>query len=190
MKEIKFVDVGEGITEGHVRKWLVKDGDSVKEDQPVVQVETDKAVVNVPAPPSQGAMRRPILFAFVLSLCLVCVPTASPASDKKHDPEAVLISVKGCLKLSVTEYVIVDDTGNCPHNLIGNTAKLSHYVGRQVQIIGEPTQEPTTPRSRTSPQALLKYRRSECRAACRSAAGAAGRSAANHPWQAPSFRFP
>jgi pyruvate dehydrogenase E2 component (dihydrolipoamide acetyltransferase) len=52
MKEIKFVDVGEGITEGHVRKWLVKDGDTVKEDQPVVQVETDKAVVNVPAPSS------------------------------------------------------------------------------------------------------------------------------------------
>jgi pyruvate dehydrogenase E2 component (dihydrolipoamide acetyltransferase) len=50
METIKFVDVGEGITEGHVRKWLVKDGDQVKEDQPVVQVETDKAVVNVPAP--------------------------------------------------------------------------------------------------------------------------------------------
>ena len=50
MKEIKFVDVGEGITEGHVQKWLVKDGDTVKEDQPVVQVETDKAVVNAPSP--------------------------------------------------------------------------------------------------------------------------------------------
>lgn len=50
MKEIKFVDVGEGITEGHVQKWLVNDGDNVKEDQPVVQVETDKAVVNAPAP--------------------------------------------------------------------------------------------------------------------------------------------
>ncbi|VVB77396.1 2-oxoacid dehydrogenases acyltransferase (catalytic domain) [uncultured archaeon] len=50
MKEIKFIDVGEGITEGHVRQWLVKDGDQVKEDQPVVRVETDKAVVNVPSP--------------------------------------------------------------------------------------------------------------------------------------------
>ncbi len=50
MKEIKFVDVGEGITEGHLAKWLVKDGDNVKEDQPVAKVETDKAVVDVPAP--------------------------------------------------------------------------------------------------------------------------------------------
>ncbi len=50
MKEIKFVDVGEGITEGHIQKWLVKDGANVKEDQAIVQVETDKAVVSVPAP--------------------------------------------------------------------------------------------------------------------------------------------
>ncbi len=50
MVEIKFVDVGEGITEGHIQKWLVKDGDAVKEDQAVIQIETDKAVVNMPSP--------------------------------------------------------------------------------------------------------------------------------------------
>ncbi len=50
MKEIRFVDVGEGITEGHIVKWLVKDGDKVKEDQPLFQIETDKAVVNIPSP--------------------------------------------------------------------------------------------------------------------------------------------
>jgi len=50
VKEIKFVDVGEGITEGHLQKWLVKDGDTVKEDQAVGQIETDKAIVNIPAP--------------------------------------------------------------------------------------------------------------------------------------------
>ncbi len=50
MKEIKFVDVGEGITEGHIQKWLVNDGDAVKEDQPIFEVETDKAVVSMPSP--------------------------------------------------------------------------------------------------------------------------------------------
>jgi len=50
MREIKFVDVGEGITEGHIQKWLVNDGDAVKEDQPIFEVETDKAVVSMPSP--------------------------------------------------------------------------------------------------------------------------------------------
>ena len=52
MKELKFADIGEGITEGHILKWLAKDGDTVKEDDPIVQIETDKAVVNLPAPAS------------------------------------------------------------------------------------------------------------------------------------------
>ncbi len=52
MDEIRFVDIGEGITEGRIQKWLVKDMDSVKEDQAVAQVETDKAVVSIPSPKS------------------------------------------------------------------------------------------------------------------------------------------
>jgi hypothetical protein len=85
-------------------------------------------------------MRRSILFAVVLSICPVWLPTARSASDKKRDPESVLVSVEGCLKMSVTEYVIIDDTGT-EHNLIGSTAKLRHYVGHRVQIVGEPTIE-------------------------------------------------
>ncbi len=50
MVEVKFVDVGEGITEGNVKKWLVLDGETVHEDQSIVQIETDKAVVNIPSP--------------------------------------------------------------------------------------------------------------------------------------------
>ncbi len=45
-----FPDVGEGITEGHLIKWHVKIGDDVKEDQIIADVETDKAVVEIPAP--------------------------------------------------------------------------------------------------------------------------------------------
>jgi pyruvate dehydrogenase E2 component (dihydrolipoamide acetyltransferase) len=45
-----FPDVGEGIHEGQVVEWLVAEGDAVDEDQPLLKVETDKAVVELPAP--------------------------------------------------------------------------------------------------------------------------------------------
>ncbi len=43
-------DLGEGITEGEIRKWLVKEGDAIEEHQSVLEIETDKAVVEVPSP--------------------------------------------------------------------------------------------------------------------------------------------
>ncbi len=48
--DFKLPDLGEGITEAEVRKWLVREGDAVTEHQAVVEVETDKAVVEVPSP--------------------------------------------------------------------------------------------------------------------------------------------
>ena len=43
-------DLGEGITEAEIRKWLVKEGDAIEEHQSVLEIETDKAVVEVPSP--------------------------------------------------------------------------------------------------------------------------------------------
>ncbi|MBP9718611.1 2-oxo acid dehydrogenase subunit E2 [Candidatus Gracilibacteria bacterium] len=50
--EFKFPDVGEGIHEGEIVRWRVKVGDEIKEDQPVVEVETAKAIVELPSPKS------------------------------------------------------------------------------------------------------------------------------------------
>ena len=48
--EVKLPDIGEGVTEGELVKWLVKIGDVVKADQAVAEVMTDKATVEVPTP--------------------------------------------------------------------------------------------------------------------------------------------
>src|SRR4030043_2133321 len=48
--EFKFPDIGEGLTEGEIVRWLVKEGDEIKEGQPLVEVETDKALAEIPSP--------------------------------------------------------------------------------------------------------------------------------------------
>ncbi|MDG5819695.1 2-oxo acid dehydrogenase subunit E2 [Natronococcus sp. A-GB7] len=50
VREFKLPDVGEGVAEGELVSWLVEEGDEVSEDQPVAEVETDKALVEVPSP--------------------------------------------------------------------------------------------------------------------------------------------
>src|SRR5687767_12714530 len=48
--EFKLPDIGEGVVEGEVVSWKVKEGDTIKLDQPMVEVMTDKATVEIPAP--------------------------------------------------------------------------------------------------------------------------------------------
>ncbi len=48
--EFKLPDLGEGVVEGEIVKWMVKPGDEVKEDQVLLEVMTDKATVSVPSP--------------------------------------------------------------------------------------------------------------------------------------------
>ena len=48
--QFKLPDIGEGVAEAEIVKWLVQPGDTVAEDQPLVEVLTDKATVEIPSP--------------------------------------------------------------------------------------------------------------------------------------------
>src|SRR5438046_10038260 len=55
--ELKLPDLGEGLTEGEVARWLVQEGQEVAEDDPLVEVQTDKATVEIPSPASGKVAR-------------------------------------------------------------------------------------------------------------------------------------
>ena len=49
MYQYKFPDIGEGITEGTLTAWLVKEGDTVREGQTIAEIETDKMTTTLPS---------------------------------------------------------------------------------------------------------------------------------------------
>src|SRR5216110_2285014 len=48
--EFKLPDLGEGLTEGEIARWLVDEGQEIAEDEPLVEIQTDKTTVEIPSP--------------------------------------------------------------------------------------------------------------------------------------------
>src|SRR5215470_19799138 len=48
--EFKLPDLGEGLTEGEIARWLVREGQQIAEDDPLVEIATDKTTVEIPSP--------------------------------------------------------------------------------------------------------------------------------------------
>jgi pyruvate/2-oxoglutarate dehydrogenase complex dihydrolipoamide acyltransferase (E2) component len=55
--EFKLPDLGEGLTEGEIARWLVAEGQEISEDEPLVEIQTDKTTVEIPSP-AAGTVSR------------------------------------------------------------------------------------------------------------------------------------
>jgi len=55
--EFKLPDLGEGLTEGEIARWLVSEGQEIGEDDPLVEIATDKTTVEIPSP-AAGTVSR------------------------------------------------------------------------------------------------------------------------------------
>ena len=97
-KEFRFPDVGEGITEGEIVRWLVKEGDEVQADQTLAEIETDKAIVEMPSPYAGTVLKlhfkvkdlvkvgQPLVTIGEKGESLAAVPPESPAAVRPAAP--------------------------------------------------------------------------------------------------------
>lgn len=88
-REFKLPDVGEGISEAEIVEYLVKVDDQVRADQPVVRVETDKAVVELPCPYSGKVVEIPHSQGDTVKVgqVLIVVETEAEAAEEAREEE-------------------------------------------------------------------------------------------------------
>lgn len=88
--EFKLPDLGEGVHEGQVIKLLVSEGDTITEDQPLMEVETDKAAVEIPSPFTGTVTRWHVAEQQVVNVgdVMVTVETDSAGASAKKPAAA------------------------------------------------------------------------------------------------------
>ena len=84
--EFKLPDLGEGLTEGEIARWLVEEGQEIAEDDPLVEVQTDKTTVEIPSPAAGRVSQILVAEGEVVAVgtVLVVIDGATPAASETH----------------------------------------------------------------------------------------------------------
>lgn len=89
-RAFKLPDLGEGLTEGEVYRWLVAEGQHVREDDPLVEIQTDKATVDIPSPYEGTVLRILVAEGEIVpvgtELVLIGEPGETPAEAAPAAP--------------------------------------------------------------------------------------------------------
>jgi len=104
MKLFYLPDLGEGLAEAEIHEWYIKEGDIVKVDQPMVSMETAKAVVDVPAPQAGKIVK---LYGKKGDI----IPTHAPLVEFESDEEP-MSKDKGTVVGALLESTALLDEGN------------------------------------------------------------------------------
>jgi pyruvate/2-oxoglutarate dehydrogenase complex dihydrolipoamide acyltransferase (E2) component len=79
--EFKLPDLGEGLTEGEIARWLVGEGQEIGEDDPLVEIATDKTTVEIPSPAGGVVSRILVREGEVVPVGTVLVVIGGPSDD-------------------------------------------------------------------------------------------------------------
>ena len=85
--EFKLPDLGEGLTEGEIARWLVQEGQEIAEDDPLVEIQTDKTTVEIPSPAAGKVARILVAEGDVVPVGTVLVVIGEDGADSSaSDP--------------------------------------------------------------------------------------------------------
>jgi pyruvate dehydrogenase E2 component (dihydrolipoamide acetyltransferase) len=81
--EFKLPDLGEGLTEGEIARWLVQEGQEIAEDDPLVEIATDKTTVEIPSPAAGVVTQILVAEGEVVPVGTVLVVIGGDAAEPK-----------------------------------------------------------------------------------------------------------
>ena len=84
MRTFKLPDLGEGLTEGEVARWLVAEGQEIREDEPLVEIQTDKATVEIPSPFAGTVLRILVAEGELAPVGATLVVIGEPGEETEH----------------------------------------------------------------------------------------------------------
>ena len=97
--EFKLPDLGEGLTEGEIARWLVSEGQEIAEDDPLVEIQTDKTTVEIPSPAAGKVARILVAEGEVVPVGTVLVVIGedgvAPPEDQSRTEPAPSVSATG-----------------------------------------------------------------------------------------------
>ena len=94
--EFKLPDLGEGLTEGEIARWLVAEGQEIAEDDPLVEVQTDKTTVEIPSPAAGTVTRILVVEGKVVPVGTVLVVIGGePAAKRPLGDRGPVLGVRG-----------------------------------------------------------------------------------------------
>ena len=86
--EFKLPDLGEGLTEGEIARWLVSEGQEIAEDDPLVEIQTDKTTVEIPSPAAGKVTRILVAEGDVVPVGTVLVVIGGDGDVPDEQPRA------------------------------------------------------------------------------------------------------
>jgi pyruvate dehydrogenase E2 component (dihydrolipoamide acetyltransferase) len=136
--ELRLPDLGEGLVEGEIARWLVSEGQEIAEDDPLVEIQTDKTTVEIPSPAAGVVARILVAEGTIVPVGTVLVVIGGAAGDGGHGAAATPAAAAGASAEPVPEPSPTSASGSEPQapTRPAGTGRATPLVKRLARDLG------------------------------------------------------